>query len=100
MRHGTPSRSGLLAVAAAALLAGCASGPRAPAPGSVDRDGPHPNPPAHLDRVPDAVPRIEPLRVGGPNKPYEIGGRRGLPVADDVPMRQTGIASWYLKFDS
>jgi rare lipoprotein A len=50
--------------------------------------------------VPDAEPRVEPLRSGGPNKPYEIGGRRGLPVADDVPMRQTGIASWYLKFDS
>jgi hypothetical protein len=43
----------------------------------------------------DVTPRLEPVRTGGPNKPYEIGGRRGLPVADDVPMRQTGIASWY-----
>jgi rare lipoprotein A len=99
MRLRAHSRSGLLALAAAALLAGCASGPRAPVPGSVDRDGPHPNPPPHLDRVPDAVPRVEPLRVGGPNKPYEVAGRRYEPLAADVPLRERGLASWYgLKF--
>ena len=44
------------------LLAGCASRP-------PERDGPEARPPPGLERVPDAVPRIEPLRVGGPNKP-------------------------------
>ena len=35
--------------------------------------------------VPDAVPRLEPQRVGGPNKPYEIDGIRYVPRLDDEP---------------
>ncbi len=73
---------------AAALLAGCAT--RAP-----ERDGPGANPPPRLDRVPDARPRVEPLRVGGPNKPYAIAGRSYVPMTTDEPLRQTGLASWY-----
>jgi rare lipoprotein A len=70
------------------LLAGCASAP-------PERDGPHPNPPPNLERVPDAVPRIEPIRAGGPNKPYEVEGRRYVPLAADAPLRERGLASWY-----
>jgi rare lipoprotein A len=76
--------AGLLAL----LLAGCAS--RAPV-----RDGPEARPPAGLERVPDAVPRVEPLRVGGPNKPYEILGRRYVPMTADLPLAEAGLASWY-----
>jgi rare lipoprotein A len=81
---------------AAAVLAGCASGPRpgpaAPAPG---RDGPGDNPPPDLAQVPDAQPRLEPVRPGGPNKPYELMGRQYVPLTGDPPFTQKGLASWY-----
>ncbi len=78
----------LLLVASAALLAGCAS--RAPL-----RDGPGAHPPPDLAARPDAEPRIEPLRVGGPNKPYVVQGRRYAPMSEDLPFEETGGASWY-----
>ncbi len=81
----------LLAAATAALLAGCASPPSAP----PDRDGPPASVPADLHRTPDAVPRVEPLRSGGPNKPYEVLGRRYVPFADDRAFAESGLASWY-----
>ncbi len=78
-------------LATAALLAACASGP----PSRPGRDGPGANPPPDLAQRPDAEPRVEPLRNGGPNKPYVVFGRRYVPVTDDRPMRETGLASWY-----
>jgi rare lipoprotein A len=96
-----------LALALAVLLAGCASGPRgpagAPAPSTVPRatgpmparDGPGESPPPDLDKVPDAEPRFEPVRPGGPNKPYEQNGRQYVPLAGDPPFTQKGLASWY-----
>ncbi|WP_442968337.1 septal ring lytic transglycosylase RlpA family protein [Pseudorhodoferax sp.] len=66
-------------------LAGCST---------VQRDGPG-TPPPGLERLPDALPRVEPLRVGGPNKPYEVLGRRYTPAATDIPWREAGLASWY-----
>ncbi len=76
----------------AALLVACSTpGPR-PTPG---RDGPAAQVPLGLDRVPDAEPRIEPLRSGGPNKPYEVAGRWYSPAASDIAWRETGLASWY-----
>lgn len=83
-------RAAALALAmAAALLAGCASGPRS------GKDGPETNPPAGLAQVPDAVPRIEPLRTGGPNKPYRVLGRSYTPMTEDLPLQESGLASWY-----
>ena len=79
----------------AAVLAGCASGPqRAP---STDRDGPEASPPADLARVPDAEPKLEPIRSGGPNKPYEVLGRNYVPITQDAPFTERGLASWYGK---
>ena len=78
--------------AIALLLAACAS--RGPAPAS-GRDGPEANPPAGLDRVPDAEPRVEALRSGGPNKPYEVLGQRYTPISGDRALRERGLASWY-----
>lgn len=78
------------AVAAAVLLAGCASGPRG------GRDGAPANPPAGLARTPDAEPRIEAIRgSGGTSKPYTVLGRSYVPIADDRPFKETGLASWY-----
>lgn len=86
---------GLALVAGAALLlAGCASGPRGGA--GVGRDGPDANPPAGLGQVPDAQPRIEAIRSsGGTSKPYVVLGRSYVPITDDRPWRETGLASWY-----
>ena len=82
-------------MAAAVLLAGCASGPRGSG-ASGGRDGAGSNIPADLDRVPDAEPRIEPIRnAGGTSKPYTVLGRAYQPITDDRPFRESGIASWY-----
>ena len=80
----------LLSTLLSTLLVGCAGPSRVPA-----RDGPGTHPPPHLDRVPDAQPRVESLRVGGPNKPYEIFGQRHVPLTADVALREIGGASWY-----
>ena len=103
-----PASCGVMFVA---ILAGCAgSPPRAPAappttplrstPGpsaSTDpgRDGPGEQPPPDLHKVPDAQPRLEPVRLGGPNKPYEVLGQTYAPLAGDPPLVQRGLASWY-----
>jgi len=77
----------------ASLLAGCASGPRSgPA---IGRDGPEANPPADLASVPDAEPRVEPIRVGGPNRPYEVLGQNYTPITQDRAVSERGLASWY-----
>ncbi|HET6787921.1 MAG TPA: septal ring lytic transglycosylase RlpA family protein [Aquabacterium sp.] len=92
-----------------AMLTGCASGPsvdgsrgasapRPPvlvAPSRPGADGPPERPPADLALVPDAEPQIEPIRQGGPNKPYVVLGQGYEPLADDVPFTQRGQASWY-----
>ncbi len=85
------SSAAVLVVALAALLAGCGSAP----PVSPSRDGVHPQTPRNLERTPDAEPRVEAIRAGGPNKPYEALGRRYVPLDGDQPLREMGLASWY-----
>lgn len=92
-------------VVLATFLGGCASGPSTSTavstpPGKVrtyppGADGPPDNPPADLATVPDAEPRIEPIRSGGPNKPYTVAGRSYEPQTADAPWRERGQASWY-----
>ena len=80
--------AGLLLVALG-LLAGCAGGPRG-------RDGADTHPPPGLAQVPDAEPRIEAIREsGGTTKPYTVLGRSYVPITDDRPLRESGLASWY-----
>ena len=81
---------GALALAVLALLAACST----PPPGT-QRDGPPAQPPPDLLSRPDPEPRIEPIRVGGPNKPYEVLGQRYTPLAADLPLSESGLASWY-----
>ena len=79
------------------VLAGCAGGPKGRS-GSVfgGRDGPGAHPPAGLAGVPDAEPRVEPIRGnGGTSKPYTVLGRAYVPITDDRPVRESGLASWY-----
>jgi rare lipoprotein A len=77
----------------AALLSACGSGPKT-RPG---RDGPEANPPARLSEVPDAEPRLEAIRNGGPNKPYEVLGQNYTPMTQDRSFSERGLASWYGK---
>ena len=88
-RPASPAPWALAALLLAALLAGCASGPRR---GS---DGPGSNPPANLASLPDAEPRIEPIRPGGANKPYQVLGHDYTPLTHDVAFKERGLASWY-----
>ena len=79
-----------------AVLAGCATGPpRAPLTPGVARDGPEASPPPDLARVPDAEPKLEPIRSGGPNKPYDVLGKSYVPITRDAPFTERGMASWY-----
>jgi rare lipoprotein A len=85
-----PSRCKLRRAAAAtllALLAACTSTP--------PRDGPPADPPPDLLSRPDPEPKVEPIRSGGPNKPYEVLGQRYTPLAADAPVVESGLASWY-----
>ena len=84
-----------LPLCVAALLAGCASGPEPRTATPSQRDGAPAQAPADLATLPDPVPRIEPIRKGGPNKPYEVLGQSYEPIAEDVPWREQGLASWY-----
>ena len=79
----------LPALLLALLLAACSSTPT--------RDGPESRPPPNLDKVPDAQPQVEPIRDGGPNKPYDVNGRSYSPVKGDKAMTEKGLASWYGK---
>jgi rare lipoprotein A len=89
----------LAAWGVAVLLTACASSrsPITSAPVSSDptADGPPLSVPPGLAQVPNAVPRVEPLRAGGPNKPYEVAGRLYVPITSDQPLVERGGASWY-----
>ena len=76
------------------LIAGCGSTSN---PGGYYKDdGPHANPPANLERVPDAVPKSEPLHKFA-NRPYTAMGTSYTPMTSVQPFRQRGLASWYGK---
>jgi len=95
----------LMAVAAVALAA-CSSTQKreAPAPGAVappsksggyyKNDGPGDNPPANLDSIPEAVPKLEPLSRFS-NRPYTVFGVEYVPATTLRPYKERGIASWY-----
>ena len=76
-------------LAAALMLAGCATRQ------TGERDGPATSTPPGLAQRPDAQPRVETPRAGGPNKPYEVLGRRYEPLLGDPPLQELGLASWY-----
>lgn len=88
----------LACVALALVLSGCASGPKSPSPSpgsSPQRDGPPLSVPPNLADLPDVVPQIEPIRQGGPNKPYVVLGQSYEPLQGDVEWSEKGGASWY-----
>ena len=90
---------GMLAVVLA--LAGCGSTPPAKQASSAPKgggyyldDGPEASPPANLDAVPDAVPRVEPLHRFA-NRTYAVLGNTYTPQTTGKAYSAEGLASWY-----
>jgi len=76
-------------------LSACASAPMPSGSGGYYKDdGPGEKPPANLDQVADAQPKIEPLHRYA-NRPYQVFGKEYVPLASVQPYRQRGMASWY-----
>jgi rare lipoprotein A len=101
-----PHRAAAL-LAAGLLLAGCSVLRR---PGGQNEPTAQPAPVAIIPTTPpaatppqpsapprDAIPRVERIAKGAPNAPYEVGGKSYDPDNSDVPLVQTGLASWYGK---
>lgn len=57
-------------------------------------DGPGESPPANLDQVPDATPRLERLNQFA-NRPYTVLGQDYVPATSLRNYKERGIASWY-----
>ena len=97
------SKSILAPMALVLALAGCsstppakqASTPTAPQGGGYYLDdGPEATPPANLDAVPDAVPRVEPLHRFA-NRTYVALGNTYTPQTTRRTHSEEGLASWY-----
>lgn len=57
-------------------------------------DGPGENPPPNLDAIPDATPKIEPLRKAN-MRPYTALGNSYQPMTTLGEYKKQGVASWY-----
>jgi peptidoglycan lytic transglycosylase len=57
-------------------------------------DAPPEVPPANVEAIPDAIPRVEPLHRAA-NRPYTVFGRDYVPATSLRPYKERGIASWY-----
>lgn len=102
-------KSSLLAIACSLFLIACSSSPTIkrlpsepskPAPtkdgGYYKNDGPHANPPANIDSIPNAAPKNEPLYKYS-TKPYIALGKKYIPLKSSLNYKKRGIASWYGK---
>src|SRR5262249_60662591 len=70
------------------------SSPPSRSGGYYKDDGPGDNPPANLDSIPDATPRLETLNRFA-NRPYSVFGVDYVPATSLRPYTERGIASWY-----
>jgi rare lipoprotein A len=89
----------IIAALLAAMIAGCGTAPTREPPakrpgGYYLDDGPGASPPANIDSIPDAVPRVEPLNRGTA-RPYVVMGKSYAPMTTLGPYNARGIASWY-----
>ena len=86
---------GVAAMSVLGLLVACST-PGSRGTRSAGPDGP---PPAGTSpdpmTVPPVEPKVEPIRQGGPNKPYEVLGQSYVPMTTDAPLVERGLASWY-----
>ncbi len=96
----------LLVIASCFILVACGGGkPVKPSTttgsstsggGYYGSDGPHANPPKNLDRIPDAVPKVEALYKYS-SKPYMALGKKYYPLKTAKGYKKQGMASWYGK---
>jgi len=84
-------RRALVALASLALAA-CAGGPQR---GTMPEHSTPPPPPASLDAIPDAVPRLEPRSERGNPVSYEVFGKRYFILPTAEGYKERGVASWY-----
>jgi peptidoglycan lytic transglycosylase len=91
----------LLLLVLAAALAGCGSIPKSSGPdkpGTFGKyysdDGPPAAVPDNLAEIPDAIPRDEPFHRFA-NRPYTVFGQTYVPMVDQQPTKERGLASWY-----
>jgi rare lipoprotein A len=82
-----------LALIVLVFAAACSSSNKG---GYYKDDGPGSRAPGNLSSIPDARPRVEPLHKFA-NRPYEVFGKKYVPLASVRPFRQRGVASWYGK---
>ena len=94
---------GVGGVIVCALVASCGSTPKAPdqpaapparKPAYYSDDGPPLAVPADIASIPDAVPKDEPYHRFA-NRPYTVFGKSYVPVVNNDPVRERGLASWY-----
>jgi rare lipoprotein A len=81
----------LLVVGLSMMLSACGGLSRG---GYYKHDGPPRYQRVNVSRVPDAVPRYEPLSDTG-NDPYTVNGKTYYPVKTSSGYRERGVASWY-----
>ena len=90
--RGAHIRAVLVSLALAAALSACSSTPKRG--GYYEDDGPGGRPPVDLDKLADAVPKVEPLNSAA-NSPYTALGQKYVPYRSLAPYRQRGVGSWY-----
>lgn len=83
-----------LLLASLTLLAACGSAPSKKEGGYYLDDGPPSSLPSNPEDIPDARPKLEPLRTAA-MKPYTALGKRFTPMTSLIPYRARGMASWY-----
>jgi rare lipoprotein A len=92
------SRHFLIAALLAAMMSGCGTPAKREAPprpgGYYLDDGPGGKPPANLDSIADAVPRVEPIQPGTA-RPYVVMGKSYTPMTSLARYKASGIATWY-----
>jgi rare lipoprotein A len=84
----------VIAAGLALALSGCSSTAPRRSGGYYLDDGPGDHPPANLAAIPDAVPRVEPLKPAA-NRPYTALGKEYTPLASAKGYKEKGLASWY-----
>ncbi len=84
-----------LGLALIMVAGGCST--RTPAPPQItagEQDGP-PAGAVDFERIPDAIPRYEPLASGANRPVYEVWGRQYRVLPSNRGYRERGLASWY-----
>lgn len=75
------------------ILTAC-SGPGRTPVSDGQRDG-APAKARDVSRIPDAVPRVEPITAAGNKSPYTVFGRTYQVMPTALGYREQGVASWY-----